>query len=78
MPGFVVIQVKVIPRARTSGVVEVRPDGALKIKVTAAPERGKANQEVCSVVAAHFHVPERNVEIISGHTSQLKRVKVTS
>ncbi|MCA1595598.1 MAG: DUF167 family protein, partial [Chloroflexi bacterium] len=49
-------------------------NGALKVKVIAAPERGKANDEVCSLLAEYLNVPKRNVAVILGHTSPQKRI----
>jgi uncharacterized protein len=74
--GSLVLDLKVIPRSQTSEVSDLLPNGAIKVKVTAAPEKGKANEEVCAVLAAYFKVPKRNVEVILGHTSQKKRVRV--
>jgi hypothetical protein len=71
-----VLEVKVIPRSQTSQVCETMPNGAIKVKVTAPPEKGKANDEVCSLLAAYFDVPKRNVEVILGHTSPKKRVRI--
>jgi uncharacterized protein YggU (UPF0235/DUF167 family) len=71
-----ILDIKVIPRAPISEVCGRMADGALKVKVTAAPEKGRANDEVCAVVAAYLDVPKRNVEVILGHTSQRKRVRV--
>ena len=69
-------RIKVIPRVRTGEVAERMADGALKIKVTAVPERGKANDEFCTLLAEHLNVLKRNIEVILGHTSQQKRVRV--
>jgi uncharacterized protein len=74
--GSLVLDVKVIPKARTGGVSELMPNGSLKVKVTAVPEKGKANAEVCAVLAAYLGVAKGNVEVILGHTSQQKRVRV--
>jgi uncharacterized protein len=74
--GHLVFEVKVIPRARTAEVLELMGNGVLKVKVTAIPEKGKANAEVCAVLAAYLGVPKSNVEVILGHTSQQKRVRV--
>ena len=51
-------------------------DGVLKVKVAAVPEKGKANDELCAVLARHFNVAPRDVEVISGQTSTRKRVRV--
>jgi len=68
--------VKVIPRASRAEVVGTMADGSLKVKVTAVPEKGKANQEVCEVLARHFGVSESRVTIIAGRTSTRKWVRV--
>jgi uncharacterized protein (TIGR00251 family) len=51
-------------------------DGALKVKVAAAPEKGKANGELCAVLARHFGVPARSVEVVAGAASTRKRVRI--
>ncbi len=75
--GSLIRDVKVIPRAPIGEVSGRMADGALKVKVTAAPEKGKANDEVCAVIATYLEVPRRSVEIILGHASQRKRVRVS-
>jgi uncharacterized protein (TIGR00251 family) len=72
------LTLKVIPKASKNEVADVQPDGALKVKVTAAPERGKANAAVCDLLAKFFDVPKRNVEILRGETSHSKQVRVTA
>lgn len=52
-------------------------NGVWKIDVSAAPEDGAANELLRRFVAAEFGVPAGNVEILSGHTSRLKRLRVT-
>src|SRR5882762_6005880 len=74
--GSLVLDVKVIPRARAGEVSERMANGALKVKVTAPPEKGRANDEVCAVVAAYLDVPKRNVEVILGQTSRQNRVRI--
>ena len=76
--GRLVIDVKVTPRARVSEILEAMPNGTLKIKVIAAPERGKANQEVCRLLANYLDVPVKNVEVLLGHSSQQKRIRISA
>jgi hypothetical protein len=47
--------------------------GAVKLAVKAPPERGKANDEVCSLLAARFGVPA-DVRVVKGETSQDKLI----
>lgn len=72
---FLVLDLKVIPRSQTSEIA-VATNAAIRVKVTTAPEKGKANDEVCAVLADYFKVPKRNVEVILGHTTQRKRVRI--
>jgi uncharacterized protein len=74
--GSVVLDVKVIPRSQSGKVEELMANGKLKVKVRAAPEGGKANNEVCAVLAEYLGVPKGNVEVILGRTSQRKRIRV--
>jgi hypothetical protein len=52
------------------------PDGTLKVKIAAVPEKGKANQELCEVLARHFGVPKNCVEVVAGAKATQKRVRV--
>jgi uncharacterized protein len=76
--GTIVLAVKVIPRASRSEVVAISPDGSLKVKLAAIPEKGKANEELRRLLAEFFGVSKRGVEILSGETAQHKRVRITS
>ena len=70
------LAVKVVPRASKSEVVGMMSDGALKVKLAAVPEKGRANEELCAVLARHYGVPVRDVEVIAGATSTRKRVRI--
>jgi hypothetical protein len=71
-----VLDVKVIPRSHSGKVEDVMANGKLKVKVRAAPEGGKANDEVCAVLAEYLGVPKGNVHVILGRTSQQKRISI--
>jgi uncharacterized protein (TIGR00251 family) len=70
------ITVKVTPKSSRTELVGKLPDGTWKIKVAAAPEKGKANRALCAFLADHFGVPQSRVSIVSGETSHLKRVHI--
>jgi uncharacterized protein len=76
--GVLVLELKVSPSASKSEVTGIQADGVLKVRAAAQPERGKANREVCRLLAAFFGVPQRNVEILSGETKPRKRVRITA
>ena len=71
------LRVKVIPKSRKSEIAGELADGTLKIRVAATPERGKANAELCSFLAREVGVPAAQVEVISGHSSPLKLVRIS-
>jgi uncharacterized protein (TIGR00251 family) len=73
----VVIAVRVIPRAGTSGVAGTRGDAVL-VRLAAPPVGGAANDALIDVLAATLHVPRRAVTIVSGERSRAKRVQVTA
>jgi uncharacterized protein YggU (UPF0235/DUF167 family) len=49
----------------------------LKVRVTAAPEGGKANAAIEAIVAEGLGLPRRSVRIVAGKTSSRKIVEVT-
>jgi uncharacterized protein len=74
--GVVNFEVKAVPRASVSAVTGIMDDGSLRVKVAAVPDKGKANEELRTVLANHFGVSRRNVEIVAGQASQHKRVRI--
>jgi uncharacterized protein (TIGR00251 family) len=68
-------RVRVQPRSRRDEVVGIHGD-ALKIRLTAPPVEGKANQALCKFLGQRMGVPSSAVEILTGHTSRQKRVRV--
>jgi uncharacterized protein (TIGR00251 family) len=72
----VIIRVKVVPRARRTELAGEMADGALKVRVAAAPEKGEANQELCAFLARHYGVPRTAVEVVAGHTGTRKTVRI--
>jgi uncharacterized protein (TIGR00251 family) len=69
------ITVRVTPRSSKSEVVGT-VDGVLKVRLKAPPVDGAANEELVKVLAMEFGVPRSNIEIVSGHTSRTKRVRI--
>jgi len=70
-----VIAVKVSAGASRDRVLGEH-DGAVKLSVSAAPERGKANRAVCALVAGTLGVAKSRVSIVAGETSRDKKVLV--
>ena len=69
-------RVKVIPRSAKTEIAGEMGDGTLKVKIAAPPEKGKANEALCALLAEHYGVPRSAVTIVSGHSAALKLVRV--
>ena len=69
------IALRVQPRARRTGVT-VSESVAVTVRVSAAPERGKANAAVVEALAHALEVPPSAVEIVRGHSARDQVVAV--
>jgi len=76
LPGGVSFSVRVIPRSGSPGIAGTR-DNAVLVRVKAAPVDDAANEELVALLARALDVPRRNVTIVTGARSRLKRVRVT-
>lgn len=72
----ITIMVQVQPRSSGDGIAGLH-EGRLKIRISAPPVDGKANERLTEVIAKAFGVSKSSVEIIKGHTSRLKTVRIT-
>jgi uncharacterized protein len=72
----VVLRLHVQPGAGRTAVVGRHGD-ALKVRVAAPPEGGRANQAVLELVGETLGVKPTQVELTSGESSRAKRVKVS-
>jgi uncharacterized protein len=73
--GSIAFNVRVAVRASKSAIVGEH-DGALKVRIAAPPVEGAANEELTRLLARAFGVPVRGVEIVGGHVSKTKLVRV--
>jgi uncharacterized protein (TIGR00251 family) len=71
--GLVRLKVKVVPGASRTEIVG-RLGDALKVRVAAPPEGGKANREVVAVLAAQVGLPLAAVSVVVGQSSPAKVV----
>lgn len=70
-----IIQVKVVPRS-SRNTISSEEKGIFKIKLTAPPVEGKANEALKQLLSKRLGLPKGNVEIISGERSRLKSVRI--
>jgi uncharacterized protein len=74
--GELRLRVKVTPKSHRSEITGFLVYGTMKARVQAPPERGKANAELCALVARELGVRQSQVEVVAGETSPLKTVVV--
>jgi len=70
------LQIKVIPKSPQTKFVEKMDDETLRIRIKAAPERGRANKELIRFLASELGCQKDEILIISGQTDARKLVKV--
>lgn len=71
--GATRIRVKVTPGSRRTEVLG-RHGNSWRIRVTSAPERGRANEATLRFLARTLSLPRRNVSIVAGYTAREKLV----
>lgn len=52
-------------------------DGRIKIKLSSAPEKGKANRELIKFISKKTGIPTKNIKIIAGEKSVYKEISVS-
>ena len=73
----VVFVAKVVPGSSGPTRICGLLDGMLKVKVSAAPEKGKANECLLKFLAEVLGVKKNALGIVSGQTHPVKRVQVS-
>ena len=70
-----ILAVRVIPRSPRSKIDGRRGD-AILVRLAAPPVEGAANDALIELLSREFHVPKRQITILSGHASRDKRVEI--
>ena len=73
--GGVTFAVRVVPRASKNQIVGVHGD-ALKVRLTAPPVEGRANEALIAFLAKRLGVRKSQVEIVTGAASRRKMIRV--
>ena len=70
-----VLQVQVVPNAGRTACAGFH-DGALRVRLQAAPIEGRANAALLQWLAQSLGLPKRSVTLVSGDTARRKRVRI--
>jgi uncharacterized protein (TIGR00251 family) len=69
------LRLRVVPGSSSPGIVGRHGD-AWKVRVSAPPEHGRANDAVLDLLAATLSVPRRHVTLVTGHGARDKVVEL--
>lgn len=70
------LAIRVTPRARKDEIVEILSDQTIKIRLTAPPVEGKANEALIEFLARVLDVPRSKIDIVAGLNGRDKLVSI--
>jgi len=73
--GGVLLTVKVVPGSSRTALAG-RLGEMIKIKVAAAPEKGRANEQLTEFLAKRLGIRRQQIIIVSGHTGPVKQLRI--
>ena len=75
-PDVALVQIRVVPRASRDEIVGFNGE-VLKVRVTAPPEGGRANEALLLLLAERFGCPRSVLTLVRGQRSREKLVRVS-
>ena len=72
-----ILRIKVQPKASSNAFAEVMGD-AIKLRTTAPPIDGKANEQIIAWLAKGFGVAKTNVQLSSGDAARFKTFRIAA
>ncbi|MEI7890642.1 MAG: DUF167 domain-containing protein [bacterium] len=69
------IYIKVSPRSSKNEVVKTS-EGEYRIKLTAPPVDGQANDALIDILSKHFKVAKSLIKIVGGKSTKIKMVDI--
>jgi len=70
------LAIRVTPRASKNEITEILSDGTVKVRLTAPPVEGKANEALLEFLSDVLGVPKTKLEVVAGTTGRDKLVSV--
>src|SRR5512146_301748 len=70
------LAVRITPRASRNKIVEVLPDGTIKIHIAAPPVDGEANEALIAFLSDVLNVAKSRIEIVAGQSGRDKLISV--
>jgi hypothetical protein len=76
MAEAALLVVRVTPRAARDEIAGWQGD-ELRVRLRAPPVDGRANEALLRLLATRLSVPPSSIELVSGATARVKRLRVT-
>ena len=70
------LKLRVTPKSRADEILGLREDGVLHVRVSAAPEDGKANEAVLKLLSRALGLPKGAVRLKGGAASRDKWIEL--
>jgi uncharacterized protein len=70
------LSLRVQPKARRTELVERLADGSVKVRVSAPPVEGAANEAVCQLLCEVLNLSRQDIALLSGATARRKIVRI--
>lgn len=70
------LTVRIVPKASRTEIVGIEDDGTLKIRLTAPPVEGQANEELLAFLAQLLDIGTEQLEIVAGYNTREKLISV--
>ncbi len=74
----ITLTIKVVPQSGRQKLVWDEKQQVLKCYLKSAPEKNKANDELCRVLRKKLGIPLCDIAIIGGHTARRKVIRLTT
>lgn len=71
----ILVFLKITPHASKNQFIAWEGD-ILRLKIRGVPEKGEVNAELISFLSSVLKIPKSSIEIVSGQTSRIKKVKI--
>lgn len=75
-PKGVFLHVRASPKSGRNEISAITEDGSLMVKVTALPDKGKANEAVIETLAKTMRVAKSSFHLASGETQRNKVLRI--
>lgn len=73
-----ILSLRVQPRASRDEIVGPHGEESLKVRISAPPVEGKANQYLIKFLAKAFGVPKSQVALLKGASGREKQLSITA